>query len=122
VIGPGLVEHNQTDVAQQLGRRVKIADGAQSPVPLLSVHPRQQVGEQPVQDIQHVIVCTGLQGAGERHQCGHAALSGHALDGLRTGGVGGARQQLEPARRQPRQVQLADTKFAGASQAPQRID
>jgi hypothetical protein len=44
VIGLGLVEHNQTDVTQQQGSHLKITHAAQSPVPLLSVHPRQQVG------------------------------------------------------------------------------
>jgi hypothetical protein len=55
VLGRGLVEHNQTDVAQQQCRYVKVTDGAQSAVLLLSVDPRQQVGEQRIQDIQHVI-------------------------------------------------------------------
>ncbi|HEY2594531.1 MAG TPA: hypothetical protein VGK33_11580 [Chloroflexota bacterium] len=108
--------------ALETARHIKITDGAQSPALLLSVHPRQQIGEQPVQHIQHIILCTGLQGAGERHQGGHAAVRGHALDRLSPHGAGGTRQQLEPTRRQPRHVEVADTKFEGGSETLQGID
>jgi hypothetical protein len=63
-----------------------------------------------------------LQIAYERHQRGHAAFSRHPLNRLGTGSAGGARQLLEPAWGQPRQVEVADIQFAGGSQTLERVE
>jgi hypothetical protein len=73
----GTGEHHQAEIAQQQGSHIKITDGAHSPALLLSVYPRQQFGEHPIHHIERVILFAVLQRAGQRHQCGPPALSGH---------------------------------------------
>ena len=80
-------------------------------MPLLLVHPCQQVGEQPVQHIERIILRVGFQRPGERDQRRHPALCRHALDPLRTGGACIPRQHFEPTRGDIRQVEIVDTEF-----------
>jgi hypothetical protein len=83
---------------------------------------RANRSEQPIQNVEDVVLCAALQAAGERNQRRDATLRRHTLNRLSTDGACIPSQHFEPACRDLRHVEIVNTELTCVSESSQRID